>query len=758
MATAVLCAATAKAAAYKMLLCAANNGSNSFQTATNTAYSKYPSGIFSFENYCGPAPDPAGNNAFLRIRDVAADGTAAEAAYGSISWTVPPWVAILAGGGYTREPSSFNQGWRARFWLEGFDGSTNNTLMQGSGVDNGSCGGVCWATTSTFGSHVWPFTSFGNYRRFVFEVTCFRPAGCDRSGENIADANTMTLVLDDVQPPDLYFLASDSALMQGKWVKGSQWVPWYVHDNGSGIREEWVTLDGATRHPLDHAGECDIGASGPSGEFARNWQPCPAGPYWHDWTLDTAALPDGAHTLQVCARDYGQHSGLNGTGGQTCDSRTIHVDNTAPGAPVGLEVTSANPDRYLPDFGARWQLPPDSGSPLASVHYNVVDAQGEVVVPAHTIASSSLTTIPEIEGPAERGDYRLRVWLEDSVGFTGPAATVPVPRDTTPPAAPQEIAVTPPTTSRAAQGFDVRWRNLVDQGSPIDEVHYQVLNAAGAVLVPAQTLEGDNIQEVESLDAPPQRGAATLRIWLEDAEGNVGAPSTAPLAYECVRSEASGGAALSSGLGERGVSEEVVRQGEGSTLRGRLTGSRGGVGEASVCVFSRVVTSPKREFLGVAVTGDDGGYQFAIPAGASRQLSAAYRSGSRELSSQATLQTIVHPTFGVYRKVVHNKHSAQFTGSIPGPENNNVLVVLQVKRGKGWLAFRRYRTREGGKFTVGYKFNKTNVATKYRMRVQVRAQSGYPYLQGNSDKLTLIVVPRATRYKGQPRQVSESRG
>jgi len=259
LAVAVLCAATAHAADYKMLLCAGNNGSNSFQTATNTAYSKYPSGIFNFENYCGPAPDPAGNNAFLRIRDVAADGTAAETAYGSISWTAPPWVAILQAGGYTREPSAFNQGWRARFWLEGFDGSTNNTLMQGSGVDNGSCGGICWATTSTFGSHVWPFTSLGYYRRFVFEVTCFRPAGCDRSGENIADANTMTLTLNDVQSPDLYFLAQDSSLMQGKWVKGSQWVPWYVHDNGSGIREEWVALDGAARHALDHGGEVERG-------------------------------------------------------------------------------------------------------------------------------------------------------------------------------------------------------------------------------------------------------------------------------------------------------------------------------------------------------------------------------------------------------------------------------------------------------------------------------------------------------------------
>jgi len=572
LAVAVLCAATAKAADYKMLLCAGNNGSNSFQTATNTAYSKYPSGIFSFENYCGPAPDPAGSNAFLRIRDVAADGTAAEGAYGSISWTVPPWVAILQAGGYTREPSAFNQGWRARFWLEGFDGSTNNTLMQGSGVENGSCGGICWGTTSTFGSHVWPFTSLGYYRRFVFEVTCFRPAGCDRSGENIADANTMTLTLNDVQSPDLHFLAQDSPLMQGRWVKGPQWVPWYVHDNGSGIREEWVALDGAARHALDHAGECDIGASGPSGEFARNFQPCPAGPYWHDWTLDTATLPDGAHTLGVCARDYGQHAGLNGTGGQTCDQRTIHVDNTAPGAPAGLEVTSPNPARYLPQFGAKWQLPPNSGSPITKVHYNVIDADGEVVAPAQTVSGTNLAALSKIEGPAKPGDYRLRVWLEDEVGLQGSAATVPIPHDTAPPAAPQDLAVTPPATARAADGFDLRWRNAPDSGSPIDAAHYQVLDDSGRVLVPAETLSGSNPQAIADLDTPDAAGRYSLRIWLSDEEGNVGAPATVPLSYECMRSPVSGGAGLDAGCASSGTCGAPIRPadaGVGATRRWR---------------------------------------------------------------------------------------------------------------------------------------------------------------------------------------------
>jgi hypothetical protein len=463
-------------------------------------------------------------------------------------------------------------------------------------------------------------------------------------------------------------------------------------------------------------------------------------------------LSDGAHNLTVCTQDYGQYRGLNGTGSETCDARTIRVDNTAPGAPAGLGIASDNPARYLDHFGASWTLPPNAGSPIAKVHYNVVNAKGDVVVSEQTVSGTNISELSSISGPSTPGDYRLRVWLEDSVGLLGPASTTPIPRDTNPPAAPQELSVTAPTTSRAAQGFDVRWRNEVDAGSPIDEAHYQLLNPSGEIAVQTQTIEGSNIETIQDLETPPQRGKYTLKLWLEDAEGNVGVPTTAPLSYECLRSDVSGGTGVTSGLGEKGTAEEIVDQGDGSTLRGRLTGAGGGIADASLCVFSRVVTKDSRDFLGVAVTGSDGDYQFAIPAGASREVGVAYRSGSREVSSRATLKTIVHPTFKVYKKVVRNKSSAKFLGSIPGPDNNDVLVVLQVKRGKGWLAFRRYRTREGGLFTVPYKFNKTNVATKYLMRVQVREQSGYPYSQGNSDNLTLIVVPKAARQRSDGRR------
>ncbi len=854
VATAVVCAATARAADYKMLLCAGNNGSNSFQTATNTAYSKSPSGIFEFQNYCGPAPDPAGNSAFLRIRENAVDGTAADTAYGSISWTVPPWIAILAGGGYTREPSGLNDGWRARFWAEGFDGSTNDILMQGAGVPNGSLGGIGWGMTSVFAPHVWPFTSFGYYRRFVFETTCFRPAGCDRSGENTVDANTISLVLADVSPVELQLTNTSAPLLSGKWVRGNQTATYAWSDQGSGIRMEWIDIDGARRFTIDHAGECDTGASGPNGEFARVFQPCATGSgIGRSYGFDTAALPDGAHTLQACGQDYAQWQGLYGTGGASCRSATIRTDNTSPGKPASLAIRSANPHRYLDRFGATFSLPPNQGSPIAKVHYEVLNAANEVVVPEKTASGTNPTEVADIEGPPHAGAYRLKLWLEDEVGFQGPAAEVEIPRDTTPPAAPQDLrvsgpstarwnakldlawhditddgspidtvhyeildgagdvlgapravtsegvealhgieapaqrgayearvwledeegntgapaavalpldttppaapqglSVTPPPVSRAAQGFDVRWHDITDDGSPINAAHYQVLDGEGKVVVSTRTVKGEGIEAIEDLEAPRSSGAYTLRLWLEDEEGNAGAPVSAPLAYDCLASDVAGASSLTAGLGSGGVHEAVVRQGKGSTLAGRLTGPGGGVEGAPVCVFSRVLTEAKREFLGIAVSGQGGAWRFAVPPGASRELDASYRFGHREVQARALLQTVVHPTFKVTKKVVYNKHRAKFTGRLPGPDNNEVLVVAQVKRGEGWLAFHRYRTRSNGEVTLSYKFNKTLEPTEYEIRLQVRSQSGYPYEEGDSDPLRLIVLPKepASRPRG----------
>ena len=727
-------ASNARAGIYNMVLCAANNGSNGFATATNQG------GQFSIENYCGPAPFPAGGNAFIRIYENTT-GTANVNAYGSASWTTTPWVAIVAGGGYTRMPNAFNDGWRGRFWAEGWDGSTNNILMQGHNISSSppvnTPGGIFWSPTSTFASHLWPFGGYGDYRRFVFELTCFRPAGCDRTNFNAVDANTMILTLADRFDSQVGW-TGNSPFMSSQWTRGSQTASFVWNEQGSGIRFERIRIDGSERWSIDHVatGECNRDFWGGVGEFARNFQPCAvANGIGRGYTFNTATLGDGAHNMTACTQDYSQWT----SGYESCVGRTILTDNTAPGAPPGLKVNSSNPERYLSEFGINFGLPPNSGSPITKVHYNVVNAAGEVVQAEQIVSATNPTELKGVVAPKAPGDYRLRVWLEDQVGWVGAASTVAIPRDTVAPAAPQDIAVTSPETLRGSDGFDVRWRNISDLGSPIDEIHYQVLNGANEVVVPEVTVDGSNPETLVGLDAPSQRGDFVLRMWLSDAEGNVGAPATVPLAYRCVRSEVSGGTQLVAQLD--GADSRVVAQGDGAALEGTLRSPSGPVSGAPLCVFSNVVTDPGREFEGLAITGKDGGYRFGVEPGPSRNLFVHYRPEHRELSARSKIETIVHPTFKAKKRVVRNQEFARFSGEIPGPHNDRVVIVLQARRGKGWIAFRRYRTRNGGKFNLIYRFHNTTRATKYVMRAQVRQTTGYPYLQGNSDRLTLKVLP-----------------
>ena len=215
--------------------------------------------------------------------------------------------------------------------------------------------------------------------------------------------------------------------------------------------------------------------------------------------------------------------------------------------------------------------------------------------------------------------------------------------------------------------------------------------------------------------------------------------TTAPLAYECVRSDVGGGDGLSAGFGDGLDRSLVVKEGEGAALTGELRGAR--KPGAGICVWSRVVTDQGREFLGMALTDGRGRYRFPVGAGPSRELMASFRADQREQSASATIRTVVRPTLKLRRKTVHNKQFAVWTGSIPGPHNENVVVVLQVKDGKKWRAFRRYRTRDGGTYRLRYRLTRTVRPTTFTMRAQVPAQSGLPYEEGFSPSVRLRVLP-----------------
>jgi hypothetical protein len=728
-----------------MVACASTSGAPPYTTATNTVSAQHPSGIFDVNNWCGGAGgDPPGDAAFMRISEHEPSGNAGQGAYAQIVFETPWYVHFKSGGGYTRQPNSFNDGWRTRFWGIDFASNYNLFLNQGAGVSNA---GVDSSASGIFGPHLWPFGSYLDFHHFIFELSCVRPAGCDRANYNAVDANGFVFILNDDENSKVALTNTSSPMLAGAWVRGSQGIEWSSSDNGSGLRDERLRIDGAGRYLIDYQAlsQCNATSSQTNGEFSRTYQPCPTGgPFGRSWALDTASLADGSHGLSVCTQDYGQYMGLNGTGGETCDARTIRVDNHAPGAPAGLQIISPNPARYLDRFGAQFSLPPDPGSPIAKVHYDVINAAGEVVTREKVLSGANPTQIPEITGPAKPGDYRLRAWLEDGVGFSGPASAVPIPHDTTPPAAPQDLSLTAPETKRTAQAFDVRWHDILDSGSPINAAHYEVLNGVGGVVVPPMTVTSDTPQAIANLETPRERGAFTLRLWLSDAEGNVGAPVSAPLSYECTRSDIGGGLTLTAGLGKKSVSSLVVQQNESATLSGKLTGVGGQIANAPLCVFSKVVTDQARQFLGVAMTGSAGDYQFAIGSGPSREVIAAYRPDQRELTATATLKTKVRPTFRLRGKAVKNKGFAVFKGAIPGPENREVIVVLQVKSGKGpgkWRVFRKYHTRANGHYVMRYRFTQTYTPTTYIMRALVGEQRGYPYEEGSSRAIPVLVEP-----------------
>jgi hypothetical protein len=732
--------APAEAAYYKMLLCAGNVGSGEYTAETNTTSGPNPAGIFSFENQCAPAGDPAGNAAYLRIAENQGPGNAGVGAYGRFDWTAPEGIQIASAGGYTREPDAFNEGWRARYWLEGLDGSQNNVLVQGSGITEPT--EVNKPKTTTFAPHLWPFPAQGSYHRFSFEMECVRPAGCDRSNYNAADSNTMLLTLDDPSPPVVSVV--EGALTSGRWVRGPQPVAWSTSEAGSGLRDEHLRVDGAEAWGADYRSACDLGSTEASGEFARSFQPCPlGGPFPHTATLDTSTLADGAHTATVCAQDLAQAQGIDGSGGETCEAKTIRTDNTPPAAPLSLAIGSANPARYLSTFSASWGLTPNPGSPITNVHWWITDAAGNTVVPEQVVSATDPTGLASISGPATAGTYALHVALEDEVGFVGPAATAAIPHDTTPPAAPQDISVTSPEASRATKGFDVQWTDLTDQGSPITAAHYEITDAAGDVVVGEQTIAGEDVSAITHLVTPKARGSYRLSVWLSDEEGNVGAPVSAPLSYECVRSEAKGAVSVSATFGAAQRNQVLVPYGGGATLDGTLRDSGGaGLGGAPVCVWSRIVTSQKRRFLGVAVTDSEGDYSYPVAGGASREIVVENRPGQRTVRSRATLVTRAHPSLELVSGTpVHNRHTAVFRGKLPGPDSGEVAIVLQVKDGKAWTVFRQVETGVDGSYRVTYPFTQSFTPRTYSMRTVMPPQKGVPYHSGGSELIHVPVRP-----------------
>ena len=507
--------------------------------------------------------------------------------------------------------------------------------------------------------------------------------------------NDLVLTLGDLVKPTVT-IGSSPLTTEGQWVSGTATLNYTAQDSQSGLRETSVYIDNNLVDEKTYPCNLVIGTG--SGDYdkymGKTQQPCPLTPQTESVSIDTTRFGDGLHTLKVCARDFARSTSYwkdgpeKGTNSCSND-KTIRIDNTAPAAPEQAEAINTRIPRSVNPYDVSWTDPGtgDNGSPIHEVRYEVVNQAGNEVVS---------------------------------------------------------------TTS-------------VDNGSGSND--------------PASQPAADNIEDIPYLQTPLASGEFKLQMRLVDEVGHVSKATDVPLSYSCMNS---GGdplpqANIAMGLIEPGQATEAATeflaldQGDDSTVVGKVRGpGQMPVNGADLCINAKPVVDPQLQVLNEVETNGNGNYSSELTPGPSRNLLTVFRQGHRETwSDPVSTQVTVAPTLSSTlkggdskwyknqkRAYVRTGKIAWFRGSIPGPYNDKVVVVLQGKAANQsdnqYRAFRRYRTRNGGKYqmrNIFYNNSTTGKKAYLKVRVQVRNQSGYPYSQGDSKAMTLVVLPKKKHNK-----------
>jgi hypothetical protein len=124
--------------------------------------------------------------------------------------------------------------------------------------------------------------------------------------------------------------------------------------------------------------------------------------------VDSRTLADGSHTVRVAAADPAANEALS-------DPRTITVDNHAPASPDALSVDGGSTWHDTNSFSASWLNPPGQTAPVSVAHYQLCAANGSGCYLEHQASGSSIAHLDGISVPS-KGEWTLRIWLEDAAG------------------------------------------------------------------------------------------------------------------------------------------------------------------------------------------------------------------------------------------------------------------------------------------------------------------------------------------------------
>ena len=606
---------------------------------------------------------------------------------------------------------------------------------------NHHCPGAAHAQASS-----WPRPrsyDLGGATRIVQRVVCVGASShqfCSARGLNYFQTFTAEATVSDSLGPAVSILA-DGPLARGEWVSGMQSVGYEASDN-VGVKGTYAEASGIPDgHELR---ACD---------YAQR-TPCPNGP--GRIAVDTRPLPEGSQELHVTAED---------AAGNSADSPSaiVRIDNTPPGAvPVGVGGGEAWRNRN--DFDLAWEDPPEPDrAPIVAAHYRLCLAGGGECVTG-TRSEPQVAAIDGLAVPAP-GEWELSLWREDAAGNQQPAnASVPVKLryDPEPPTLGFEgahaddptrvsVLVTDPLSGLGGGEIEIsRVGSGVWQELPTNqEGSHLVTRIDDAALPPgeyelhatAHDVAGNEASTGQRLDGQPMRVMLPLRVTTSIEAGVVGKRRV----RRTVR--------------RHGKSHKVSRTvqvlkpkakvefGRQMRFAGKLLDREGKpIAAAPVRVYSR---SPEgsEALAATLTTGPEGRFSLAVRARASSRLRFVYPGTATTLPVEdaVTLLVKARSSFKIAPKHVLNGRSVTFSGQVAGrplPARGK-LVELQVLLSGEWQTFRTTRTDAKGRWRIPYRFQRTCGGQRFRFRVRLPEEAGYPLQAGGGG-------PIGVRVRGRP--------
>jgi hypothetical protein len=220
-------------------------------------------------------------------------------------------------------------------------------------------------------------------------------------------------------------------------------------------------------------------------------------------------------------------------------------------------------------------------------------------------------------------------------------------------------------------------------------------------------------------------------------------PALVEVDNSCTGSPIGGGEVLSADFAKSKKDTVTVSGGKGAELSGGLANDAGDpIRGATICVKAETLgVDSEAATVGAVRTDARGEYTYKVPPGPNRRIVVGYRHDAKQVARDLRFYAKARPSLRAAPAALANGKTVHLWGRLPGPRAGHRVVVIQANApgSPRWITFRRATTKGGGSFHSSYRFSSTTRRTRYRFRALVPEQAGYPWVEGHSKPVPVLV-------------------